>query len=1363
MPQVTGCFGDIGKGVHRLEFIRYAPRSPILAWARTQPPRAQPIISRLLSSLRLLPRTYPWLATLLRALLWTATLVYFAFALLLMALRYAILPQIENYRGDIEQMIGSAINRPVGIRKIEAHWAGLRPALSLEGFEIRDTRGQRALGFDEVEAELAWSSLWHFQLRLARLELNEPNLLVRRDRDGRYFAAGLEVTPQAGAEDDFSDWLLAQDRVVIRNASITWQDELRNAVPLEFKRLNFQLDNSGSRHRFGFTADPPRHLAARIDIRGDFKGRDLDQLEAWKGEIYAELDYADLAVWRTWVDYPVALPQGNGALRLWLGFARKELVSGTADVRLADVRLQLRPDLPELDLLQLEGRLAGRRLDGGLEAELRRLTLATRDGIALQPTDLKLTWLGAAANRPPQGTASANGLDLDALARLSAHLPLDDAMRARLARHAPRGRVFDLKLDWKGAPGGDGGTLEKWSVKSRFEGLGLSALGPVPGISGVNGGVEGNETSGSLRLDGQRAAFELPTVFAEPKLELEAFAADLDWKATVDGLQVTLKRAAFHNKDAAGEANAVWQALAQGPGRLDLDARLLRGSGEAVWRYMPLAVGKDVREWLHGAIVGGKASDVTLKLRGDLYQFPFRDGKDGVFEVRGRFSEANLRYASSWPEISDIEGELLFSGQRMLITGKSGKMFGVNLREVQAEIADLEQSEELLIVTGKAAGPTADFLRFIEASPVGERIDHFTEDMKAEGSGELDLKLSLPLRKLDNSKVDGSYRFDGNRLTVDSDLPPLTEVRGALRFSADHLEAKGIRGNLAGSPLTVDVKTAGDGNVQINAAGEVSVTALRRQFPHPLLDHLAGSAKWSGNIRVRKKYAEVKLSSNLVGLSSSLPEPFNKPATEAMAFSLERKPPPEPAPSRPANLRTATAAVTRAPAPATPVQDMLEIGLGRALRFQLVRRHDANPAVITRGLLAVGDVSASLPERNLSVAVNLPRVNLDFWRSLVDGQTNGNGSAREEPSFPALPAVQFDLRATDLILMEKSFHEVHISGIKPESSSSTRFELKSRELAGNFEWNSAGSGKLSGRIAQFSIPEAVATPAVMQARASEVIERIPALDITVDQLSFKDHALGTVRIAAENREGYWNARVDAKNDDGTLEATGRWRPSPTQPDTRIEFKLGAKSIEKLLARVGYPDTVRRGSANLSGSLSWYGSPFTLDYPTLNGSFKLDAAGGQFVKLEPGVGRLLGILSLQSLPRRITLDFRDIFSDGFAFDSIGGQFAVTRGVMETRDLQIQGPSAKVLMSGTVNLGAETQNLKVRVQPAVGETLAVGAMIANPIAGAVVWAAQKLFKDPLDQAFAFEYGVTGSWADPKVEKIGQAPQKAAEDAK
>ncbi|MBK7766277.1 MAG: TIGR02099 family protein [Sulfuritalea sp.] len=1317
-------------------------------------------------------------------LLWTTALGYFAFALLLLSLRYAILPQIENYRSNIEQLISATINRPVGIRKIETHWAGLRPALSLDGLEIRDAQGRPALGFDHVEAELAWSSLWSLRFRLARLEIDAPKLLLRRDRDGRYFAAGLEITPQPGDEDDFTDWLLAQDSVIIRNAGIIWRDEFRGAPPLELQRMNFQLDNSGKRHRFGFTAEPPRQLAARIDIRGDFNGRDLDQLAEWKGEVYAELDYADLAVWRAWVDYPVLLPQGSGALRLWLEIANKQLRSTTADVRLADVRLQLRHDLPELDLVRLEGRVIGRRLDGGFEAELKHLTLATRGGVSLPSTDLKLAWQGAGAERPPQGRVSANGLDLAAIANLAAHLPLDNDTRARLARHAPRGLVHDLTLEWKGTPETPE-RMQTWTVKGRFEGLGLTALGPVPGMSGINGRVDGNQKGGNLRLDGQRAAFDLPRVFADPTVELEAFAAELDWKSAADGLQVSLNKATFENKDAAGEAKGNWRALPEGPGALDLDARLTRGNGYAAWRYMPLAVGEEVRDWLRTAISGGHATDTTLKLRGDLRQFPFRDGKDGIFEVRGKFHEANLRYAEDWPEITNIDGELLFAGQRMLITGKSGKIFGVDLREVRAEIADIEQAEELLTVSGKAAGATADFLRFVESSPLGERINHFTQEMQAAGNGELDLKLTLPLRKLDNSVVDGLYRFEANRLTVASNFPPVTELRGALRFSADHLEARAIRGLLLGAPLNVDVKTASDGGVQINAAGEYSVVALRQLVPYSaVLDHLAGSTKWTGSARIRKKSADVKLTSNLVGLSSSLPEPFNKSAADPLPFSFERKLLPDAAArtatradAAPAGTRGAPAKTPAAVAPTPsardtasgaaagltrgPPQDMLEASIGPAWRLQLVRRQDSSPPVITRGVMTMGSASPGMPERGLLLAVDLPRINLDFWRGLWPKQGNGNG--QDGPALPTLPAVLFDLRTAELTVLDRSFHDVRVNGSHPEGGTSTGFELKSRELTGSFEWDSAGGGKLTGRIGQFSIPESAATPAALQAKASEVIERFPALDITVDQLSFKDRPLGTVRIGAENREGYWNTRFDVKNDDGTLETTGRWRPSPTQPDTNINFKLGAKSVEKLLTRFGYPDTVRRGSANLSGNLSWNGSPFTIEYPTLGGSLKLDASNGQFSKLEPGVGRLLGVLSLQSLPRRITLDFRDVFSEGFAFDNIAGQFAVTRGVMETRDLQIQGPSAKVLMSGTVNLGAETQDLKVRVQPAVGDSIALGAMIANPVAGAVVWAAQKIFKDPLDQAFAFEYAVTGSWADPKVEKIGQTQPKPAEESK
>ena len=140
-----------------------------------------------------------------------------------------------------------------------------------------------------------------------------------------------------------------------------------------------------------------------------------------------------------------------------------------------------------------------------------------------------------------------------------------------------------------------------------------------------------------------------------------------------------------------------------------------------------------------------------------------------------------------------------------------------------------------------------------------------------------------------------------------------------------------------------------------------------------------------------------------------------------------------------------------------------------------------------------------------------------------------------------------------------------------------------------------------------------------------------------------------------------------------------------------------------------------------------------------------------------------MLSIQALPRRLTLDFRDVFSKGFAFDGIAGDAVVTRGIMETKNLMIAGPAAKVLMTGSVNLASETQNLKVRVQPALGESIATGVLLAHPATGAAAWVFNKLFGNPFDQVFAYEYAVTGSWADPKVEKIAGPPPDTSKDVK
>jgi uncharacterized protein YhdP len=321
--------------------------------------------------------------------------------------------------------------------------------------------------------------------------------------------------------------------------------------------------------------------------------------------------------------------------------------------------------------------------------------------------------------------------------------------------------------------------------------------------------------------------------------------------------------------------------------------------------------------------------------------------------------------------------------------------------------------------------------------------------------------------------------------------------------------------------------------------------------------------------------------------------------------------------------------------------------------------------------------------------------------------------------------------------------------------------LESREAAGRVEWTGRGAGRLSARLARLDIPEGEAEVG----ETPDTAEKLPAIDLVAERFLYHGKEIGELWAEAENTDGVWNARFDVKNEDGELEGRGRWKTAaPGAPAaTHLDFKLAARSIEGLLRRYGHPGVIRRGRATLEGGLTWAGSPTAFDYASLNGKLTLDATKGQFNKLEPGVGRLLGIVSLQSLPRRITLDFRDVFSEGFAFDSITGTVAVNRGVMKTEGFEIDGPAATVLMNGTVDLAHETQDLKVRVQPALGETVATGVLLVNPVMGAAAWVMNKIFGNPLDKAFAFDYAVTGSWADPKVERLAvQGPAASGESS-
>jgi uncharacterized protein (TIGR02099 family) len=1289
---------------------------------------------------------YRPLRVLWRTLVWGFWIVYFSFVVLVLALRYGILPHIEAYRGDVERLVSGALGQTVSIGRIEASWDGINPDLTLLEVRIADAEGRPALAFSRVEVILSWWSVPSAQLKLRLLRIDQPTLNLRRDAEGHYFVAGIPVSREV-SDNNVADWVLGLRRIRVRGATLIWDDELRQAPQLTLRDLDFALDNNGQRHAFGLTARPPAALASMIDIRGDFRGSDFDRMQAWSGKIYAGIAYADLAVWRQWIDYPVGLAHGRGALRAWLEVNDGSLREITADVSLQDVNLRLAKDLPALELDRMSGRFGARFSATGFEVEGRQVELVTRaqkigknetrETIRVEPSDFRVDWQPAADGQTVVGSASASRLDLGALARLAEHLPFDARSHRLLNDYAPRGRVSGLAAKWKA----DADTLQSYSLQADFDELALRAQGYFPGFSGLSGVLEANEHGGSATLRSKSAAIDLPRVFPESLIALDTLSGHAKWKLSSGVLDVDLSRVEFSSADAAGTAQGSYRTSGQGPGSIDLTAALSRGDARAVWRYMPRVVGAGARQWLRDSLLAGYASEAKLTLKGDLSYFPFVDKSKGQFLVTVKAKDAVLDYAEGWPRIEGIDGNLRFEGKGMTIEAQRGAILGAQLSNTRAEVPDLSAPVSMLIVKGKADGPTSEFLKFIDRSPVAARIDHFTEDMRASGNGHLDLSLTIPLdeAKLGDSKIDGSYRLASNEVTVDAALPPLKQVNGSVQFSGSDLRVPEITATLFGGPLSIKGGSQKDGRVLITANGSVSVAQLRQQSASPLLEKLAGSTAYQGEVHINKRNADLVIESMLVGLESSLPEPFNKEAGASLALRFEKR------------LLPPAAARKGEPGEGA-ARDQLSATLGNALSLQLIRRRQADGYLVERGAIAVGR-PLRLPESGVALGLTAKRVDLDYWQRLLRPAKPGAAPQAAAASAPALDSVS--IKTPELLIFGRLYNDVDLAATATPAQ--WKIALSSQQASGDLQWDNAGGGKLTARLRQMTIDPSTVSKAP---DAGEAIKELPALDIIADNFSIGQLRLGRLEVLAHNEGSIWRlSKIQATNPHGVFAGSGQWLVGGGRNRTQLDFKIDSDDVGKLLERLGFPGTVRAGSTEFGGRIGWDGPPSSLDYASLNGELNLEASKGQFLKLDPGAAKLLGLISLQSLPRRITLDFKDVFSEGFAFDSINSKLTVQNGTMRTDRLQIDGTSARVVMHGEVDLKRETQRLNVNVQPELGGTAALGVALVNPLAGVATWVAHKMLQSPLNHMFGFDYLVTGTWEDPKVEKLARnAPQEA-----
>jgi uncharacterized protein (TIGR02099 family) len=1344
---------------------------------------------------------------------WALWLLLAAWLMLVLAwgaLHVWIVPRIGELRPTLEIEAGRVLGIPVRIGSISAEDNGLVPSFELRDVVLLDPQGRPALRLPRVLAALTPRSLWN--LGFEQLLIERPELDIRRAADGRIFVAGLDIS-RSHDDGRGADWFFRQTEFVISQGTVRWTDEIRGGPPLELAGVDFVMRNSVRRHALRLDATPPPEWGDRFSVRGVFRQPLLSvhagRWREWSGQVHGEFSRVDVSQLRRYANVGVDVTAGRGAVRAWADIDRGQLAGGVADVALTGVDTRLAPDLQPLALRFLEGRIGGKRFAGGFEFETKGLQFETEEGQRWPGGNLFVRWTDAQGQQPARGELRADKLDLLALRQIASRLPLGQATHAALAAYSPQGLVETLQASWQGPLD----NLTQYAAKGRASGLEIAAR-PAPAASGASAtanqqrpgtpGLRGaavdfdlTQSGGKGRVSIRHGAVDVPGVFEDPVIPIDELAADVQWKVDGARIDASVSNLKFANADAQGEGRASWHtgtgAEGRFPGVLDLQATASRANGARVFRYLPLAVPKSARDYVHEAVVQGTATGARFRVKGNLRDFPFNDAKQGEFRVTADVHDATYafvprsltRSGAAWPALTHLSGALVFERSGMQVKNANGQFAGAAGLQVRADASIPDFRTTTVVVSGDVRGPLSAALGVVTSSPVAGFTAHALDHATASGATDVKLQLQLPIAKLDQSKVQGSVALAANDVQITPDSPMLSRARGTVNFNESGFSLANVQARALGGDVKLDggsrgqpgsgVPAGSDAVIQLRAQGVASADGLRQAkelgFVSRIAANASGAAGYQLLLAFRGGVPEITVTSSLQGLALGLPAPLNKSADAALP------------------LRYQNALLPGGGA--TPRLDQVSAELGRLASITYVRDISGSEPVVVRGAIAAGlapGESVQVPEHGVAANINFAKLDIDAWQSLLGraapGGSGGGGtaaSAAPEAASAYLPTT-IAVRARELTVQGRTLHDVVVGGSR--DGALWRANIDARELNGFAEYRQSsgiGAGRLYARLARLAVGASAASQ--VESLLDEQPETLPALDILVDDFELKGRKLGHLEIDAVNRGASALARDGGAREwrlnrlrlampEAQFDATGNWAALGAQaarPGARGErrrtvmnFKLDIQDAGQLLARFGMKDVVRRGRGRMEGQIAWLGSPLSLDYPSLNGNFVVNVEGGQFLKADPGLAKLLGVLSLQALPRRLALDFRDVFTEGFSFDFIRGDVTIQQGVAATNNLQMKGVNAAVLMDGKADIARETQDIKVVVVPEINAgTASLVATMINPAIGLGSFLAQMFLRQPLMRAATQEFHIDGTWADPHVTRVARSPGPTARD--
>lgn len=1249
-------------------------------------------------------RYWTWAVTLFAGTVILASAVSGAFQLAVLAL--------PSYREEIALWVTRTAGRDIDIGGISLVWRGIYPRLDLTDITLYDEEDREALTAERISLGFSTTRLLLGELTPTRIELSGLSLAADVDEEGRLSVAGFDTL----GDDAFPkhDRLLKElrrfKRVRLSNCEVRFTHARLGRNPLQFRLLSGEID----RTRSGFDGEaeiqlPPAY-GERVELTASVDG-DVADPRSWSGDFGAELTRLAPQAWlRQWL-----LPGSQIQAKEFTLLAEGELAQG----RLAQMRVHAES---EAFAIARNGRVyQGRDLE--LEAGVSADNQGWRLAIGHFEQDDQEVLRGGLRYEPLAEGRYELEVDIDALQleRVAPWLAYFRAGSGGLHRAAGlSGEVKGLILRLR--RGEDG---LHYSLRSDFQDVALAG-DPALGLRQLKGQFSATETGGRLKLAGTPLEVRLPQQFTAP-LNFDALGAELQWSKATSGW--TLRAPEFSWALAGSKGSGRLQLdLPEREGAapvLDLAARFSAEDVNRLKPFMPSHWGEHLREWLQRAIQAARVPRGELLIRGPLSDFPFHERDTGEWKLDLDVAGARLAYAPEWPAVDDLSARLAFRGNGLSISSESARISGNRVDSVNAEIADFR--EGLLLIDGEVGGDTARFYDFLRNSPLRKQLAGLINRTRASGPAEVGVHLEIPLHDVNATEVSGTVGLDGVQLFYENLEQPVDDIRGELAFTGHGLESEHLDARFIDLPLVARIearpKTAGVVVVEFpflpKPAGGVSDF-----IPEMVRSRLGGESRWRAELSLDAADAALVLTSDLRGTAVQLPPPLGKVAAETSPIRL--------------SLGSDAAAALR-----------IRLDYGQRLGADIAYVRDGQAIRPQAAHLKLGGGMPPPAEgRGMLISGDVPEVDVALWGAvLTSGSSTGSGAGE------GLATREVDINAGRWL-----FDDAIVAAARARwtpTAEGWRADLSGEGAEGELRYARAGVGQLSARLKHLSLQPRTpptGTPAVPAADPTpKDPKQWPLLDLDCARLLAGQLELGHLVLRSSRIPD--GQHLDALSITGgklNVEASGNWQRSQGRSTADLKFELGSSDAAAVLQALGYSPTLSARSSRFTGELAW-ASATRLDWQQASGRVRLDVENGALKAVEPGAGRVLGLLNLYAIPRRLLLDFRDVVSSGLGFDTLKGTFQLGDGVARTEDMEIRSTSLRMEMRGRIGLLARDYDQTIKVYPDVSSGVTLGAaLLAGPAVGALVLVAQQLLDKPIEQVTQLSYRVRGSWDNPRIER-------------